>query len=182
MPARPHEQAGGRHMQARRNPSPAATKSHAGVRVQRQPVRSSRPAPERYLFGYERGAAARPASQALIKSARREQPLAQCTSCGQIVDERSVSLFAGWIALSWLRGSAECRVRAAATRLERRGGTNIKEFFLKSPFDCQSAAVPGQNVLHMRHGDRTDWQSGAHAAQSRRLMLGRRTANQLKCR
>ena len=32
-PARPHEQTGVRHMQARRNPSPAATKSHAGVRV-----------------------------------------------------------------------------------------------------------------------------------------------------
>ena len=29
-PARPHEQTGVRHMQARRNPSPAATKSHAG--------------------------------------------------------------------------------------------------------------------------------------------------------
>ena len=73
-PARPHEQTGVRHMQARRNPSPAATKSHAGVRVQRQPVRYSRLAPERYLSGYKRGAAARPVSQTLIKSARREQP------------------------------------------------------------------------------------------------------------
>lgn len=72
-PARPHEQTGVRHMQARRNPSPAATKSHAGVRVQRQPVRYSRPAPERYLSGYKRGAAARPVSHTLIKSARREQ-------------------------------------------------------------------------------------------------------------
>ena len=73
-PARPHEQTGVRHMQARRNPSPAATKSHAGVRVQRQPVRYSRLAPERYLCGYNRGAAARPVSHTLIKSARREQP------------------------------------------------------------------------------------------------------------
>ena len=54
-------------------PSPAATKSHAGVRVQRQPVRYSRLAPERYLCGYNRGAAARPVSHTLIKSARREQ-------------------------------------------------------------------------------------------------------------
>ena len=73
-PARPHEQTGVRHMQARRNPSPAATKSHAGVRVQRQPVRYSRLAPERYLCGYNRGAAARPVSHTLIKSARCEQP------------------------------------------------------------------------------------------------------------
>ncbi len=73
-PARPHEQTGVRHMQARRNPSPAATKTQAGVRVQRQPVRYSRPAPERYLSGYARGAAARPLSHTLIKSARREQP------------------------------------------------------------------------------------------------------------
>jgi len=74
-PARPHEQTGVRHMQARhRNLSPAASKSHAGVRVQRQPVRYSRPAPERHLSGYKRGAAARPVSQTLIKSARREQP------------------------------------------------------------------------------------------------------------
>ncbi len=54
-------------------------------------------------------------------------------------------MFASWIRTSWLRGSAEYRVRAAATRLERRGGTNMKES-RKSPFDCQSAAVPGQNV------------------------------------
>ncbi len=70
-PARPHEQTGVRDMQAGRNP---ATKSHAGVRLQRQPVRYSRPAPESYLSGYKRGVAARPASHTLVKSARREQP------------------------------------------------------------------------------------------------------------
>ena len=91
-PARPHEQTGVRHMQARRNPSPAATKSHAGVRVQRQPVRYSRLAPERYLCGYNRGAAARPVSHTLIKSARREQP--QLNYCNICADQgRALSQF-----------------------------------------------------------------------------------------
>ena len=47
-------------MQARRNPSRAATKSPASVRVQRQPARPSLPAAEMYLLGYERSAEARP--------------------------------------------------------------------------------------------------------------------------
>ena len=50
-------------MQARRNPSRAATKSPASVRVQRQPARPSLPAAEMYLLGYERSAEARPVSQ-----------------------------------------------------------------------------------------------------------------------
>ncbi len=99
-PARPHEQTRVRDMQARRNP---ATKSHAGVRVQRQPVRYSRPAPESYLSGYKRGAAARPASHTLVKSARREQPqLNYVQYMRKSKDERSVSLFAGWIRISQL--------------------------------------------------------------------------------
>ena len=86
-PARPHEQTGVRHMQARhgRNPSHESQSCQCGYQlevrvprrracVQRQPVRYSRLAPERYLSGYKRGAAARPVSHTLIKSARREQP------------------------------------------------------------------------------------------------------------
>ena len=47
-------------LQACRNPSRATTKSHAGVRVQRQPVRSSRHAAETHLFGYTRSAVLSP--------------------------------------------------------------------------------------------------------------------------
>ncbi len=89
-------------MQARRNPTRATTnlKSHTGVRVQRQPVRSSRPAPERHLFGYKRGAAApsRIAHVGIVGASRAATMHNMCAD----EDERSlaVSLFAGWIALS----------------------------------------------------------------------------------
>jgi hypothetical protein len=77
------EQTGVRHMQARRNPSPAASTSHAGVRVQRQPT--SRAEPVRYSRPglHQRGTCpgisevqqgSRPVSHTLIKSARRQQP------------------------------------------------------------------------------------------------------------
>ncbi len=103
---------------ARMNRPGAASCKHFATRVGwqapsptpvRQPAQSSRPAPERHLFGCKRGAAARPVSQTWIKLACREQP--QCTMCAQIEDERSISLFAGWSTVSWQR-----RVPSAGSR------------------------------------------------------------------
>ena len=144
-PARPHEQTGVRHMQARRNPSPAATKSHAGVRVQRQPVRYSRLAPERYLSGYKRGAAARPVSHTLIKSARREQPqlnylqyMRRSRTSAQSVCSPAGSESAGFVAAP----STECGQ-------PRQAWSDEAAQILKSHEKVHSTVrvrVPGQNV------------------------------------
>ena len=154
-PARPHEQTGVRHMQARRNPSPAATKSHAGVRVQRQPVRYSRLAPERYLCGYKRGAAARPVSHTLIKSARREQPqlnylqyMRRSRTSAQSVCSPAGSESAGVVAAP----STECGQPRHAWSDEAAQILKSHEKSIRLS-ECGRAWA---KRLHMRHGDRAD--------------------------
>ena len=77
-------------MQARRNPSRAATKSPASVGVQRQPARPSLPAAEMYLLGYERSAEARPVDCGFSRCVAYKSGNASYSLCAQIKDERSV--------------------------------------------------------------------------------------------
>ena len=108
---------------ARMNRPGAASCKHFATRVGwqapsptpvREPAQSSRPAPERHLFGCKRGAAARPVSQTWIKLACREQPQVQCVRRSRTSAQSACSPVGAQSA-----GSAECRVRAAETRLER---------------------------------------------------------------
>ena len=83
------------------------------MRVQRQPDRSSRPPSERHLFGYKRSTATRPVSQAcqfIRRVANSHTVQVACADQGGALGQ----LIRRWIAFSWRKGSAECRVWAGA--------------------------------------------------------------------
>jgi hypothetical protein len=98
----------------------------------------------------------RPVSHTLIKSARRQQPQLNYlqymrrsrTSAQSVCSPAGSESSGGFVAAP----STECGQPRHAWSDD---GTNMKEP-RKSPVDCQSAAVPGQRRLHMRHGDRAE--------------------------
>ena len=145
----------GRHimMQARshHNPSRAATKSHAGVRVQRQRARPSRPAAEMHCSGTHK--AQQPVPYRRSADSFRASPTAKTyIFWAQIKDGRSARLCTGWSAIRWLSGSAECGQARQAWSDEAAQRLKNHEKSIRLS-ECGRAWA---NRLGIRHGDRAE--------------------------
>jgi hypothetical protein len=124
----------------------------------------------------------RPVSHTLVKSARREQPqctiLAQMRTSAQAEAQLACSPVGSHSAGLVAAPSAECGQPRHAWSDE--AAKRLKSY--QKPIQLSECGRAWAERSQIRHGDRAEWKGGAHAAQSRSQLLGRRTANQFKCR